>query len=152
MEILINNKQDSIEVDLLSLKKLAEFILVFEKISSLTELSVAFLDEEEMERLNSQYRKMDVSTDVLSFPLFDKLPHNETEHPLVLGDVIICPVVARRNAQKVGHSIERELELLLIHGVLHLLGYDHVDSGSETLMKARQRKILNKFARSEFGA
>ncbi|MDO8885844.1 rRNA maturation RNase YbeY [Candidatus Oleimmundimicrobium sp.] len=152
MEILINNRQDRVEIDLAPLKKLAEFTLVSEEIDSSAELSIVFMDEEEIERLNLQYRGVEEPTDVLSFPLYEKMPPGKTERPLILGDVIICPTVAQRNVLEDSHSLEEELNLLLVHGILHLLGYDHVDYKDKKLMKAREKEILSKFAQNRFGA
>jgi len=149
MEILISNKQDDIKIDLSSFKKLAEFTLTFEGIKPLTELSIVFVDEEEIEKLNFQYRGVEEPTDVLSFSLYDKLPQGETEYPLVLGDVVICPIIAKQNAIKAGCSAEQELNMLLVHGILHLLGYEHDSLDDETIMMARQKEILNGFSQSE---
>ncbi len=151
MEILISNKQDDIKIDLLFFKKLAEFTLTFEGIKPLTELSMVFVDEEEIEKLNFQYREVEEPTDVLSFSLYDKLPQDETEYPLVLGDVVICPIIAKQNALKAGCSVGQELNVLLVHGILHLLGYEHNSLDDERIMMARQKEILNGFSRSEPG-
>ncbi|HDP69496.1 MAG TPA: rRNA maturation RNase YbeY [Actinobacteria bacterium] len=148
MEILISDRQNNLKIDALSLKELAEFTLVFEEVDNLAELSMVFVDEEEIERLNSQYRGAEEPTDVLSFPLFDKVPQEKTEHLLMLGDVVICPSVARRNALEMRRSLEKELNMLLVHGILHLLGYDHIEPKDEILMKMRQKEILKKFAQS----
>ena len=110
------------------------------------EISVTFVDLDEIHELNKQYRGVDKPTDVLSFPQFDDL---EEEIPEVceicLGDVVICEQKAREQAEEFGHSFERELVYLFTHSVLHLLGYDHVNSEEEeTEMREHQRVIMKK--------
>ena len=110
------------------------------------EISVTFVDLDEIHELNKQYRGVDKPTDVLSFPQFDDL---EEEIPEVceicLGDVVICEQKAREQAEEFGHSFERELVYLFTHSVLHLLGYDHVNSEEkETEMREHQRVVMKK--------
>ena len=110
------------------------------------EISVTFVDLDEIHELNKQYRGVDKPTDVLSFPQFDDL---EEEIPEVceicLGDVVICEQKAREQAEQFGHSFERELVYLFTHSVLHLLGYDHVNSEEEeTEMREHQRVVMKK--------
>jgi len=91
----------------------------------------------EIHSLNRQYRGKDKPTDVLSFPLADEL------HPFLLGDVVISVETATRQAQRRGHSLREELQILLIHGILHLLGYDHEISRSESIrMRRKEREVL----------
>ena len=110
------------------------------------EISVTFVDLDKIHELNKQYRGVDKPTDVLSFPQFDDL---EEEIPEVceicLGDVVICEQKAREQAEEFGHSFERELVYLFTHSVLHLLGYDHVNSEEEeTEMREHQRVVMKK--------
>lgn len=100
------------------------------------ELSLALVTDHEIRSLNRQYRGKDKPTDVLSFPLADEL------HPFLLGDVVISVETAARQAQRRGHSLREELQILLIHGILHLLGYDHEVSRSEAIrMHRKEREI-----------
>lgn len=100
------------------------------------ELSLALVTDREIHTLNLQYRKKDKPTDVLSFPLADKL------QPQLLGDVIISVETAARQAQRRGHSLREELQTLLIHGILHLLGYNHEVSRSEAIrMHKKEREV-----------
>ena len=107
------------------------------------EISVTFVDLDEIHELNKQYRGVDKPTDVLSFPQFDDL---EEEIPEVceicLGDVVICEQKAREQAEEVGHSFERELVYLFTHSVLHLLGYDHMEEDEKKAMRAREEEIM----------
>jgi len=98
------------------------------------EVSVSFVTPEEIRTLNHDYRGKDSETDVLSFPGF---PGSSA-----LGDIVICVAVAKQQAEEYNHSFERELTFLAIHGLLHLLGYDHEIPQDETLMRAKQAKIM----------
>ncbi|HZK48657.1 MAG TPA: rRNA maturation RNase YbeY [Thermoleophilia bacterium] len=111
------------------------------------EVALAFIDEDAMAELNERYRGGDGATDVLSFPGDDDSDWPDPEadddesRPPSLGDVIVCPSVARRNAAEDGITTAEELRRLVVHGVLHLLGYDHeLDDGE---MKAREAAILD---------
>ena len=107
------------------------------------EISVTFVDLDEIHELNKQYRGVDKPTDVLSFPQFDDL---EEEIPEVceicLGDVVICEQKAREQAEEFGHSFERELVYLFTHSVLHLLGYDHMEDNEKKAMREREEEIM----------
>ena len=107
------------------------------------EISVTFVDLDEIHELNKQYRGVDKPTDVLSFPQFDDL---EEEIPEVceicLGDVVICEQKAREQAEEFGHSFERELVYLITHSVLHLLGYDHMEDDEKKAMREREEEIM----------
>ncbi|GEM_PF-255200 len=122
------------------------------------EASVVFLARDEMAEMNARYRGKEGPTDVLSFPtlewgLFDLAQGFEGlgEEPLPLGDVFICPEVARENALSGGTSTERELTLLLIHGLCHLLGHDHDEPEREARMWAVQGKYMERFLRGSGG-
>ena len=104
------------------------------------------MTDPEIHDLNRQYRKKDKPTDVLSFPLADKL------YPTLLGDVVISLDTATRQAQRRGHSLREELQTLLIHGILHLLGYDHEVSRSEAArMRHKEREVKAELARATAG-
>ena len=115
----------------------------FEKRS---ELSIVLTGDAEVRCLNRQYRKKDKTTDVLSFPLLEgkKLKLGESE-TIPLGDVVISVPQARRQAAEQGKEFRRELALLLVHGILHLLGYDHVTWKEEKKMFGLQERLLKKF-------
>ncbi len=119
--------------------------LEYEGYQNDAELSVTFTDNEGIQRLNLEFRGIDAPTDVLSFPLTD---YNGTELPIdepecSLGDIVISLERAREQAEQFGHSLEREIAFLTVHSMLHLLGYDHVDSEEDDIeMRRRQREIL----------
>ncbi|MCL2571507.1 MAG: rRNA maturation RNase YbeY [Defluviitaleaceae bacterium] len=104
-----------------------------------SEVSISFINAEEIRVLNRDYRGKDTATDVLSFPINDELAMGS----ISLGDIVICMDVAREQAKEYGHSLNRELAFLLVHGLLHLFGYEHETSEDETEMKAAQNDILN---------
>lgn len=113
------------------------------------QLSVTFVEPEEIHELNSEYRGVDRVTDVLSFPQYDPddLAYytenpDETPDELMLGDVVICMAKAEEQAEEYGHSIERELIYLFTHSVLHLLGYDHEEPEDKKIMRSREEEIM----------
>ncbi|CAI8401948.1 MAG: Endoribonuclease YbeY [Acidimicrobiales bacterium AG-410-I20] len=105
------------------------------------ELTIHFIDEEAMAELNVEYMGGTGATDVLAFPLDDPKDFSDGEL-LLLGDVLICPKVAQRQATQ--HPYETEISLLLVHGILHLLGYDHAEQEERQIMENRQKDILAK--------
>ena len=106
------------------------------------EISITFVSKDEIHELNREYRGVDDPTDVLSFPFIDPDEWDKDIQPLALGDIIICTEIAREQAESYGHSFERELSFLLIHGLLHLAGYDHIQPEDEKEMRHAQREIL----------
>lgn len=137
MDVLIEN-QSEIRVEESSLKTLAKFVLETEKAPADSEISVALVDEEAMRGLNLRFRSLDKPTDVLAFDLGD-----DGE---LFGEVIISPPVAAEQAAEEGLTLNEEVQQLLIHGLLHLLGYDH-----ETDENARKMFDRQEFVRKEFG-
>ena len=120
-----------------ALKKIAEAILVLVGQAE-AELSLALIGNADMQKLNAQYRGQDYPTDVLSFPTDETLPPVHR----VLGDVIISIQMARRQAKERGRTTDEEMVTLLIHGVVHLLGYDHERSAEDArVMKRLENKI-----------
>lgn len=114
-----------------------------------TELSVTFTDNEGIRAINRDYRGKDQPTDVISFALEEmgegEIEITGAEIPRVLGDIIISVPRAREQAEEYGHSFERELGFLAVHGFLHLLGYDHMTKEDETEMFGRQNEILDRY-------
>lgn len=123
-----------------------------ENIEAGTELSVTFVTNEAIHEINKQYRDKDAPTDVISFAL-EELGEGETAiiaegMPRVLGDIIISIDRTREQAEEFGHSFERELGFLAIHGFLHVLGYDHMTPEDEKVMFGKQDEILESFGLS----
>ncbi|MEB5699734.1 rRNA maturation RNase YbeY [Staphylococcus saprophyticus] len=126
--------------------KLLTFAKEQENIEEEAELSVTFVDKDEIQEINKMYRDKDKVTDVISFALEEGEPEiTGIEMPRVLGDIIICTDVAQEQADSYGHSFERELGFLALHGFLHLLGYDHMNEQDEKQMFGRQDQILNAY-------
>lgn len=121
--------------------------LAYEGHNNDCELSVTFADNDGIKQLNSQYRGIDKETDVLSFPLLDFVGGDEPpvdEPSQLLGDIVVSLEKADEQAKEYGHSFEREVAFLCVHSMLHLLGYDHVNSEEEEReMRRRQTEILN---------
>lgn len=109
------------------------------------ELTLAFIDDIEMEELHVKWMDLPGSTDVMSFPM-DELRPNDPE-PGILGDIVISPLFARAQAEKAGHSFEHEVKILAAHGLLHLLGYDHQKIDEEKVMFALQEELVRKAAK-----
>jgi probable rRNA maturation factor len=108
-----------------------------------SEISVTFVDMEEIHQLNLDYRGVDSPTDVLSFPQFYDLEEEIPEvGEICLGDVVICKDKAAEQAEEFGHSFEREIIYLFVHSVLHLLGYDHMEEDEKACMRAREEEIM----------
>lgn len=130
-----------------------ERLLIFaasqEGIDEEAEVAVSFVDEEEIQAINKAYRNKDAVTDVISFALEEGEDDFEMpDAPRVLGDIIICVKLALEQSEEYGHSFERELGFLSLHGLLHLLGYDHMNEADEARMFGRQDEILNAFGLS----
>ena len=124
-----------------------QYVLKAEGVAPPYEISLVFTDSETVQQLNRDYRGVDEPTDVLAFYM---LPQKEADSSFVLppdgvlrlGEVVISYPQAVEQAKEQGHSIEQELALLIIHGILHLLGYDHEKPEEESRMRAREREIL----------
>ena len=110
-----------------------------------SEISIRFVDEVEMTDLHLKWMQLDGPTDVLSFPMDLPGPGNEA---VTLGDIVIAPVVAAQQAATAGHSIDHEIFILAAHGLLHILGYDHVELADEVIMFELQESIVATWKRS----
>lgn len=120
-------------------------VLVEENFTDLAEVDVSFVDDEQIKELNAQFRNIDSSTDVLSFPLGEDGVYdiNPETNAKLLGDIVISLEHALYQADLYGHGIEREMAFLTVHSMLHLLGYDHVNGGIEqATMREKEEKIL----------
>ena len=118
-----------------------------------TSITVSFVNAKQIHELNKEYRNVDRATDVLSFPMLDIVyPHKVKEFKkevspdgcLYLGDVVICTEVAKKQAKEYGHKKEREFAFLALHGLLHVLGYDHIKADDEKIMSETCNTILDK--------
>jgi len=146
MQISIVSHRDPELLDMDAFTRLASFVLEREDAPVAVELSIAIVSLAEMTELNGRFRQKDGPTDVLSFPCDDPCAVVEPGEPVALGDVVIAPEVAERQAAEYGHTVEDELNLLLVHGVLHLLGYDHIEDDDAGVMQAREVALLTAWA------
>lgn len=136
-----NENIENIEI----LKPLLEYARIKENLEDTElEFSVIIVDNKRIHEINKEYRGIDRPTDVISFALEDN-EEIEFDHYRVLGDIYISIDKVREQAREYGHSEKRELAFLTVHGLLHLLGYDHMKPEDEKVMFARQEEILNGF-------
>lgn len=144
MTIEVNN-ETSARVDEKALSDLCRFVLDQLRIHPQAELAVLLVGPEAMEQLHVKWLDEPGATDVLAFPMDELRPTPDDEEPApgLLGDVVVCPDVAREQAKQAGHSFEDELHLLTTHGILHLLGYDHAEQDEEKEMFELQRQLLD---------
>lgn len=146
MDILVSFDHRADDLKDMPVAALATYVLKAEGKPEACEVSVAFVDDGVMAQLNGSYRGLEGPTDVLSFecdPIDDEVSAPVLpEAPYELGDVVIAPDVAQRQAAAYGQSFERELELLLVHGLLHLCGYDHMEEAEAVVMEAREEELL----------
>lgn len=146
MTIEINNESD-LEVDLKVVRSVAEYVIEQLKLHPMVDLGIIFVNEKPMTDLHVQWMDEPGPTDVLSFPI-DELRPGAEDGPLpegVLGDIVICPQVANHQAEAAGHSLMDEVNLLLTHGILHLVGFDHAEPDEEKEMFKLQKTLLEGF-------
>jgi probable rRNA maturation factor len=159
------DEQDAVAVDVLRYLRLAQLVLTEERVPRDAEVSVVFVGEDTIADLNERFLDGDGPTDVLAFPIDDDAlpggrqpdqggrgpgsPADASVPPIVLGDVLVCPAVAGRQAEGLGRHLDDELALLVVHGVLHLLGYDHAEPDETMKMQAREVELLAKFRATE---
>ena len=164
IEVFAADEQSDEPVETLRWVRLAQDVLVAEGIKGDAELSMLFVDETAIADLNKRFRGEESTTDVLAFPIDEQIvesgrspdsggtgpgvnPPEPAEAPVMLGDVVVCPTVARRNAESRQVAVDDEMALLVVHGVLHLLGMDHVDDDEASTMQQRERDLLGRFHR-----
>ena len=153
--IYFTNSQDGFDVTYsmkMLIRRAVVQTLAYEGFGNDCEVSVTFTDNEGIRVLNRTYRQIDRETDVLSFPLIDFEGGEEPptdEASVMLGDVVLSLEKAQAQAEEFGHSFAREVAFLTVHSMLHLLGYDHVNSDEEDAeMRRRQREILEQMGQA----
>lgn len=171
IEVFVADEQADETVDAGRWRDLARAVLQAEGVRGEAELSVLYVDEPAMSELNQRFMGRTGPTDVLSFPIdgdeidpdrgsrpsdsrgpgpFDE--PDSSDLPKLLGDVVVCPSVARRNAPDHAGTFDDEMALLLVHGILHLLGMDHHEDLEAQAMERRERELLERFHRSSTSA
>ena len=151
MSVFLANEQSE-PVDAPELRSLAETVIADEGYPEQTQVTVLLVSEDEISGYNKRFLDREGPTDVLAFPVEDLLPGAVPEHdphgpPLMIGDVLIAPTYVRRQAGEYGVSFEDEMALMVTHGLLHLIGYDHQDDADAERMEQRERDLLAKTGR-----
>jgi len=167
VEVFVADEQAEVEIDALRWVRLACMVLEEQGVRGDAELSVLFVDEKAMSDLNERFLGREGPTDVLAFPMDDELiesgrqpdqggrgpgsPAEPSDAPILVGDVVICPKVAQRQAREHVVAVDDEIALLVVHGVLHLLGFDHEEEDEAELMEKRERELMVRFRELERG-
>jgi len=159
-EVFCADEQSAVPIDLERWQSLARAVLVDEGIRGGTELSIFFVEVDDIAELNHEHMGMSGPTDVLAFPIDagevvevvsgptgaskgpDRSPPDRGDLPLLLGDIVICPAVARDQAPDHAGTLDDELALLVVHGTLHVLGWDHDSESATENMRQRERQLL----------
>jgi probable rRNA maturation factor len=165
VSVFATDEQTTVPVDLTRWLALAKLVLTSERVPSDAEVSLLFVDEAAMADLNHRFLGATGPTDVLAFPIDDdhvpagRRPDDggrgpgallePADPPVILGDVVVCPEVARRQAPEHAGTLDDELALLVVHGVLHLLDYDHAEPADAERMQRRERELLDRFRELE---
>ena len=162
--IYVDNRQSKLEVNdslIENLSKVIEFALKEEEVDIKCEVSLVFVDNDEIKEINNDTRGINKETDVLSFPMLEyenkkvfkeiyknyKFAQSDFDgDELVLGDIVISLEKALEQSKEFNHSYEREASYLVVHSVLHLLGYDHMEDEEKNVMRRREEEILNKLS------
>ena len=130
---LLNITRDNEE----AVERAVEAVLKEESLDGDFEVSVSFVTNQEIKELNKEYRNVDSETDVLSFPM-----NEEFEGLIILGDIVISTQKIIEQAHDLGNSLEREMSYLIVHSMLHLIGYDHMENDEKSIMRAKEKKIM----------
>jgi probable rRNA maturation factor len=144
IDVFVANEQSDVAVDEHRLVSLVRVAAAEEGVEPGAEVTVLLVDRQSMASLKEKWLGEPGPTDVLAFPMDDQVPDEE---PYILGDIVICPDVAREQVSTSGNNVTEEVDLLLVHGFLHLRGYDHVKPQDARAMRHRERKILAEFKR-----
>ena len=148
IRVIIENRQKTVKIPTglrMLIRRCCNAVLRMEKFEGPAEISVTFVDNEQIRKLNAQYRKKDVETDVLSFPMGENGVYdiNHDTGAKILGDVVLSMEKAEEQANQFGHSLEREVGYLTAHSVLHLLRYDHENGGIERVrMREKEEQVM----------
>ena len=158
-EVFVADEQRTATVDVARWRRLGEDVLAAEGVRGNVELSLLFVEEDDIAALNEQFLGHKGPTDVLAFPIDavdvdvmssptsghsgpDRPPPDPSDQPLLLGDVVLCPAVAERQAAEHAGTYDDEVALLVVHGILHVLGHDHAEPAEGAVMRRRERELL----------
>ncbi len=154
------DEQNKIDDDILNEYEIASKVIINKELGvnlrfELIEISLNIVTEDEIKEINREYRGIDKSTDVLSFPQYENIQmimskikdlkalEQNNQMPLILGDIVICFDVAKRQSIEYGNTIKRELVYLFVHSMLHLLGYDHIKEDDRKIMRRHEEEIMS---------
>jgi len=145
--------ESGVDVDIVALTKLCRFVMRRMRLHPATELCVRLVDPDTIAVLNEQWMEKKGPTDVLSFPMDELSPGREGDEAPegYLGDIALCPQVAQQQAPAAGHTVKDEIDLLTVHGILHLLGYDHAVPAEHKEMFGLQGRLLVEWQRAALG-
>ena len=145
--------ESGVDADVLALTRLCRFVMRRMRLHPATELTLRLVDADTIAVLNRQWMGKDGPTDVLSFPMDELTPGRDDEESPegYLGDIALCPQVAEQQAPAAGHTTADEVDLLTVHGILHLLGYDHAEPDEHREMFGLQGRLLVEWQRAELG-
>ena len=158
VKVIISNEQTDFRIPTgvrMLVRRCCTAVLVQEKFTDPAEISVTFVDDDQIHALNKEYRTIDRSTDVLSFPLGENGVYdiNIDTGAKLLGDIVISIPRALDQADRYGHSLQREIGFLTVHSMLHLLGYDHVNGGIESVrMREKEEAVLTQMGLKRNGS
>jgi probable rRNA maturation factor len=158
IKVIISNEQREVKIPTgvrMLVRRCCNAVLLQEEFDGSAEISVTFVDNSEIHKLNKQYRNIDRETDVLSFPLGENGEYdiNHDTGAKMLGDVVISLPKAVEQAEMYGHSLQREIAFLTVHSVLHLLGYDHEGGGIEAVhMREKEESVLTQLGLKRNGS
>ena len=158
IRVIITNSQKEVKIPTgmrMLVRRCCNAVLRMEKFPYSAEISVTFVDNHEIRKLNAEYRNKDIETDVLSFHMgeYGVYDENHATGAKILGDVVISIPKALEQAQLYGHSFEREVGYLTVHSVLHLLGYDHENGGLERVrMREKEEYVMDELGLPSSGA
>ena len=149
IKVIISNDQKDIKIPTgvrMLVRRCCNAVLRQENFEGSAEISVTFVNNEQIHKLNLEHRNIDRDTDVLSFPLGENGVYdiNHDTGAKMLGDIVISIEKAFAQAEEYGHPLQREIAFLTVHSLLHLLGYDHMTDNDKTVMRAMEEKIMKK--------
>ena len=148
-EIVYKDVQENEKYEKIVKKVLEQCFKEEDMLDSKLYITITFTTPQNIKEINKQYRNIDKATDVLSFPMFEKdeldrkIKENDFMHEDVLGDIIISIEQVENQAKEYGHSFERELSYMIVHGFYHLMGYDHIKEEDKKVMRPKEEKVLN---------
>jgi probable rRNA maturation factor len=158
VKVIISNEQSDFRIPTgvrMLVRRCCTAVLVQEEFTDPAEISVTFVDDDQIHALNKEYRNIDRATDVLSFPLGENGVYdtNIDTGAKLLGDIVISIPHALDQADRYGHSLQREIGFLTVHSMLHLLGYDHVNGGIESVrMREKEEAVLTQMGLKRNGS